>query len=113
MADDGGWTIESHRDDDLPSTVSSFDLGDCRRHLAERVPGPDHRLDLACLDEFLEDDEVFAVWSRKEVGHLLADERRDRLRPDNPTHAEPTPTAFTPGEDESPLRSQGRSCEPG
>src|SRR6266508_5162756 len=58
---------QSHRDDDLTSTVSSFDLGDCRRHLAERVPGADHRLDLACLDEFLEDDEVLAVRSRKEV----------------------------------------------
>jgi hypothetical protein len=33
----------------------------------ERLRGTDDRLDLARLDEFLEDDEVFAVRSPKEV----------------------------------------------
>ena len=39
--------------------MSGPDLGDRRRHLAERVPGPDHRSDLVRLDEFPERGEVW------------------------------------------------------
>jgi hypothetical protein len=48
----------SDGDDDLPSSVSRFDVANSLRGLAQRVGAVDDRCDLAGFDELRESDQV-------------------------------------------------------
>jgi hypothetical protein len=66
---------QSHRDDNLPSSVSLFQISDGVRRFAQRVRPVDDRLELAVLDELLQEPQVILIRLREKRAELLTHER--------------------------------------
>lgn len=66
---------DSYGDDDFSSGVTLFQVADGLRRFAQRIRPVDHRRDLACLDELLQDLQVLPASFRFERDKPLAHER--------------------------------------
>ena len=65
----------SHRDDDLAASMPLFQVPEGLGDLAQRVRPVDDRLDLAGLDELLQELQVIPSWLHEKRAELLAPER--------------------------------------